>query len=222
MTHQSDAQFNNDDFDLAALAAQTGIQNSIEATKKARELVEAARQQREKAALSAQCETADASGEAADEQRNRREKYLAENALDYHSTVKLITGRDKWSDALSWWKRFWEIKAAREGKSATWVEAKLLLYRNKKKIILAEVERLKQEFDQLSGYRGQGKVVSATDGRLKASREKKLRQLEKAKEPKQKRGRPRTTVKLVSTGNVEAVEAMSATGGKVLRPKPAY
>jgi hypothetical protein len=173
-------------------------------------------------ALAAQ---ADASQELAAERREAWGKYLAETPVkNYCEFVKLVTGRQDSDYALSRWKRFWSAKAKREGKSETWVEGKLVTYRSKKKFTLAEAKQLQEELNQLSGYRGQGKVLKPSDGRLKVNRKKKLAKLQKAQEPKRPRGRPQTSVKTVYVKDIEAVESITAAAatGKTRTLAPAY
>jgi hypothetical protein len=177
--------------------------------------------------LEARAAEADASPELAAGQREAWKKYLAENSVPVQKAIKLITRREKWDDAKSWWERFWATKVKREGKPKEWLEAKLIQYRNpKKKLTLAEVEKLRQEFDQLSGYRGQGKVLRPTDGRTKVNRAKKLTKLQKAQEPKRPRGRPQTSVSIkpVFTGKLETLQSIAAAAatGKIPLRKPAY
>ncbi len=175
--------------------------------------------------LEAMAAEADASPQLAAEAREPLEKYLAENSVPVQKAIKLITRREKWDDAKSWWERFWATKVKREGKPKEWLEAKLIQYRNpKKKLTLAEVEKLRQEFDQLSEYRGQGKVLSPSDGRLKVTRAKKLAKLQKVQESKRPRGKPKTKVKLMFTDNIEKLQAIKAAAetGKTLTQASAY
>jgi hypothetical protein len=173
--------------------------------------------------LEAMAAEADALPQLAAEALEVRKKHKDETTIEYGELISLVTGRKRWDRALPQWKDFWAKKAKREGQSETWLEAKLLTYRNpKKKITLAEAEGLREEFSQLSGYRGQGNVLRPADGRLKVNKNKKLARLQKAQELKKPRGRPRTKPPLVFTDNIEKTQAIQAAGGKTLTPAPAY
>lgn len=212
----------DDVYDRAMLLAHSRPRDQGQTAK--RLLKEAAFEVGEKR-LEARAAEADASPQLAAEAREPWEKYMAENSVPVQKAIKLITRREKWDDAKSWWERFWATKVKRAGKPKEWLEAKLIQYRNpKKKLTLAEVEKLRQEFDQLSEYRGQGKVLSPSDGRLKVNRARKLAKLQKAQESKRPRGKPKTKVKLMFTDNIEKLQAIKAAAetGKTLTPASAY
>jgi hypothetical protein len=210
----------DDVFDRAMLIAQSRPRDRNQTAERLLKEAEFEVGQKRLEALAAE---ADASPQVAAEQREAWDKYKAETTIRYRELVSLVTEEKRWDRALSQWKDFWAKKGKREGKSEIWLEAKLIRYRNpKNKTALAEAARLRDEFSQLSEYRGQGKVLSPKDGRLKVNRDKKVEKLRKAQEPKRPRGRPQTKVKLVYTDNPEKTQAVQAAGGKVLSPAPAY
>jgi hypothetical protein len=158
--------------------------------------------------LEASAEEADASPQSAVEQREAWDKYLNDpkHAVGYEDGAKLITGRQKWDDALKGFKQTLAAKAERDGESETWVDMTLKYYR-KRGFTLVRVKELQEEFRKLSGYRGQGKVLNKeTDGRLKVNRKKKLAKLQKAQKLK--------STKAVHISFNEAIHSIPAAGVK--------
>jgi hypothetical protein len=164
----------NDAWDLATLAAQLLRRKNTEpdAVDSAWALVEAAKDKLEEIRLRAELE----SPEAQADWDKQRAEYLASLKLPYEKGVKLITGQTRWSYALKWLKRFLAAKAQKERapkEREAWVEAQLSNYKIKG-FVGTEAKKVRAEFDQWRGKGRQGRVKNrASDGRLKANREKK-------------------------------------------------
>lgn len=162
----------NDAWDLATLAAQVLCRRNSpsDAVDAAWELFEKAKHKLEGVQLEALAK----SPEAQAEWEKQRAEYLASLKLPYEKGVKLITGQTRWSYALKWFKEFLKYQSAKRGEKdvTTYVEARLVHYRAKG-LTGTEAKKLRTEFEQWRGKGRQGRVKKrASDGRLKANREK--------------------------------------------------
>jgi hypothetical protein len=163
----------NDAWDLATLAAQVLCrQNSpLDAVDAAWALFEAAKDKLEGVRLEALAKSPEA--QAAWEAQQA--EYLTSLKLPYEKGVKLITGQTRWSYALKWFKEFLKYQGAKRGEKdvTAYVEARLVHYRAKD-FTGTEAKKLRTEFLHWRGKGRQGRVRNlASDGRLKANREKK-------------------------------------------------
>ena len=198
-------------YDLAMLAAQIrpGLlrQDTREAIEIASELLEKAKSKLSQIDNKKGLEAALPQLEA--EALEQEEKRLAALKLKYEKGVEIITvheGKGHWERALEWFKKFLKAKAKKEGKTDTWVGAKLLTHRGQG-FTGTEAKKLREEFVSWRGYRGQGRVKRKTDLRLK-----KNKHLKGAAPAKQPRGRQRENIELVPE-NLDAVEAKQAKAG---------
>jgi len=163
-----------DAYDLAMLAAQLmRRQDSPTGTvKTALKLVEAAKHEPEGIRLEAFAK----SPEALADWDKQQSEYLDSLKLPYEKGVKLITGQTRRAYALKWLKEFLAATKYKEKppeQREPYVEAWLAKYRNQG-FTGTEAKKIRDEFDQWRGKGRQGRVKKrASDGRLKANREKK-------------------------------------------------
>jgi len=177
-----------DAYDLAMLTAEVcpGFQDPHKAIEKAWELLKASELHLRGIALEALVN----SPQAEAEWREQEGKRLASLSIKYDDLKRVVTGHLKHYDrADKWFNRFFEAKAKKEGKDEAWVDAWKLTHRNKT-VTGTEAKKLQEEYRQWRGYRGQGRVRTKGDLRLRENKEKKLEKAQKAAGSQTRRTKP--------------------------------
>ena len=170
-----------DAYDLATLAAQLLRRRNTEsdAVDAAWALVEAAKDKLEGIRLEALAKSPEAQAEWEKQQAER----LDNLKIPYKKGVKIITSQDRWSNALKQIKEFLgatRYKDRPPEQRELYVEAWQAKHRSQG-FTGTELKKLKGEYDQWRGKGRQGRVKKrASDGRLKANKQKKVQAKEKA------------------------------------------
>jgi hypothetical protein len=183
----------NEAWDLATLAAQVLRRRNTpsDAVKAARELIEEAKHDLERVRLEAWLK----SPEAQAEWQNQKDEHFANTRASYEDGVKYITSQTRLDYAKKQFKEFLAAKAKEREQTPETIEARaeaLESYYRQRGFTGTEAQKLKGEFEQWRGKGRQGRVKKpATDGRLKANKQKKIQAKGKAAmveltKPKQK------------------------------------
>jgi hypothetical protein len=166
----------NDAWDLATLAGQVLRRRNTptDAVKAAKELIEAAKHDLERVRLEAWLE----SPEAQAQWQNQRDEHLANTRASYQDGVKYITSQTRLDYAKKQFKEFLATKAKEREQTPETIEARAEIWEShyrQRGFTGTEAQKLKGEFGQWRGKGRQGRVKKpATDGRLKANKQKKI------------------------------------------------